>query len=88
MSEFLLVFLFNLIMMIPSSSSLIVDPTAEEEQLSLGNITVVTRDSEIVYLLQSGGISIDPKQLDKCIEINMTRSRYIQALVLSVFKDL
>lgn len=70
----------------PSSKGFIADPTAEEEELSNGTISIAVHQSNVVFTHKPGGLVLSPEEYKKCIELAIDRSVHIQGLIASVLE--
>lgn len=69
-----------------SSKGLIADPTAEEEELSNGTISIAVHKRNVVFTHKPGGLVLSPEEYRKCIELTIDRSVHIQGLIGSVLE--
>ncbi|KAH3839628.1 exosome complex component RRP43-like isoform X2 [Dreissena polymorpha] len=60
---------------------LLVDPTKEEEDLSTGQLTVVTADEAICLVKKPGGSPLNDRQLAECINRAFSRSKEVVRLI-------
>lgn len=60
---------------------LLVDPTAEEENLATGIVTIVTNNDQICSVHKPGGSPLRPEQLIDCFTRSFDRSREICRLI-------
>lgn len=60
---------------------LIVDPTAEEENLATGMLTVVTTESKLCMVHKPGGSPMKDEQLKKCFNRAFKRTNEVQKLI-------
>lgn len=68
---------------------LIADPTYQEEQITSGDITIVTNDKgEICYMHRPGGFPLNEKQLKKCITGSVQNGKKLQQMLDKIFIDL
>ncbi|EFN85487.1 exosome complex component RRP43 [Harpegnathos saltator] len=68
---------------------LIVDPTDEEESLSLGRLSVVMdSEEEICYVHKPGGIPISQHLFSKAVEIAKTRADLVRSLIHAAISTL
>ncbi|MBN3325434.1 EXOS8 protein, partial [Atractosteus spatula] len=67
---------------------IIVDPTAEEEELSTGMITVVTDENEkLCAVHKPGGTALSGDKLQDCISRAITRNREVSKLINEVMQS-
>ncbi|XP_066555886.1 exosome complex component RRP43 isoform X2 [Amia ocellicauda] len=67
---------------------IIVDPTAEEENLSTGMITIVTdEDEKLCAVHKPGGTELSGEKLQDCISRAMTRNREVSKLINEVMNS-
>lgn len=57
------------------------DPTAEEESLCQGIITVVTKNDKICSILKPGGATIAEPNLLDCVKMSTARSKLLTKLM-------
>lgn len=62
-------------------SAVVVDPTAEEESLADGKMTMVVNCHEEVCAFSSEGLDIDPITFQKCLNLALEKSKSITQLV-------
>ncbi|XP_071124993.1 exosome complex component RRP43-like isoform X2 [Mytilus edulis] len=60
---------------------LFVDPTAEEENLATGIVTIVTTDDKLCLVHKPGGSPLRPEQLTNCFDRSFDRSKEISRLI-------
>lgn len=60
---------------------ILTDPTAEEESLCSGVLTVVVAGTELCTVLKPGGTPLKEEQLIKCIEQSMGQARLLEGLI-------
>ncbi|XP_062577149.1 exosome complex component RRP43-like [Saccostrea cucullata] len=60
---------------------LFVDPTAEEENLATGQVTVVTTNDKLCMVYKPGGTPLTDQQLSMCIKKAFSRTRDILRLI-------
>lgn len=65
---------------------LIADPTAEEEELSNGSISIAVHKSNVVFTFKPGGLVMSPEDYQRCINLTIDRSVSIQSLIGSVLE--
>ncbi|PRP77240.1 exosome complex component RRP43 [Planoprotostelium fungivorum] len=62
----------------------LVDPSAEEEELSSGLLTIVTRsDGSLVTIRKSGGTSLDDEKLKQCMKTAAERCKTVEKEIKS-----
>ena len=62
-------------------NKLLLDPTAEEEELCTSVTIVLTTDNEVCHLHKPGGTAVAPDQLQKCISLSKKHSKSVQKLI-------
>ncbi|XP_052793450.1 exosome complex component RRP43-like isoform X2 [Mya arenaria] len=60
---------------------LLVDPTKEEEDLSTGEVTVVTADDQLCMVRKPGGSPLNAGQLADCIDRAFSRNKEVARLM-------
>ncbi|XP_017777170.1 PREDICTED: exosome complex component RRP43-like [Nicrophorus vespilloides] len=60
---------------------LMIDPTAEEENLCTGVVTIVIKDDELCSVLKPGGSPITEEKLVDCIKQSMERAKLLGKLI-------
>lgn len=73
--------------MVFDDSTVVVDPTAEEEELSSSLTTVTSCNSDICFMYKSGASSVDTKQLDLFIELAKSQEVKVTSLLRSVLES-
>lgn len=66
---------------------LLVDPTADEENVAETTVTISTCDGELSYVYQPGGNSLQPTQFDALVKQATSREKYIKQLIQSIFEE-
>lgn len=61
--------------------NILTDPTAEEESLCTGIVTVVIAENEVCTILKPGGTPLKEEQLLQCIKQSMEQSRLLEGLI-------
>lgn len=69
------------------SQYILTDPTAEEEDLSSGTVTVVINKGELCYVHKPGGTPLEQSILADCISKAKARTYFIQDLIFSVINS-
>lgn len=62
-------------------STVVVDPTIEEESVAAGKITVVANCHEEVCALSSEGLDIDPVVFQRCLNLALEKSKSITKII-------
>jgi len=62
-------------------SMIMIDPTAEEEQLCTGAITIVIKNEELCSVLKPGGTPISDEKLSACIKQSVDKAKLLNTLM-------
>lgn len=65
---------------------LIADPTAEEEELAHGSVSIAVHKAKVVFTYKPGGLIITPEDYQKCINLATDRAVSVQNLIGSVLE--
>ncbi|GAB0090664.1 exosome complex component RRP43 [Sergentomyia squamirostris] len=71
--------------MIFDDNTVLSDPTAEEEELSSGLVSVVSCNSEICFISKAGMSSVETKHFDLFVEQAKNQEKKVVSLLKSVF---
>lgn len=63
------------------SSTVVTDPTLEEENLCSGMVSVVVKDDELCSVLKSGGSPLSDDKLLDCVKISKKRGMLLNKLI-------
>lgn len=65
---------------------ILADPTAEEESLASGSITVVVVNDHVSSVHKPGGTPISVDKLDDCINETKKQAKYLTGLINKVLR--
>lgn len=65
---------------------LLADPTADEESIGDGTVTISTCDGQLSFVYQPGGNPLQPQQFETLVKQACQREKYIKSLLQSIFE--
>nr|CAB3244006.1 exosome complex component RRP43-like [Phallusia mammillata] len=66
-------------------SNIIADPTSMEEELTEGQLTIVTdQQGRIIYMERPGGVTLQEEHVEKCMKRAVIRGAEVQTLYMEV----
>lgn len=68
-------------------SSILADPTSEEENLCTGIVTVIVTDKDFCMVHKPGGSPLSDEKIEYCINESKNRCRLINELIVTAVNN-